>query len=111
MNPVMILICLSRFNRRPALTIDEAKLDAVLVWGAAMRSVMMAGALEEALAATVGYALERKQFGKAIAKFQAIQQQLAVFATQVAASTRAAETLMVNLRLPVSMWPSPSPHW
>ncbi|MDC3331180.1 acyl-CoA/acyl-ACP dehydrogenase [Pseudomonadales bacterium] len=76
--------------------IDEAKLDAVLVWGAAMRSVMMAGALEEALAATVGYALERKQFGKAIAKFQAIQQQLAVFATQVAASTRAAETLMVQ---------------
>ena len=77
-------------------TIDEAQLDAVLVWGAAMRSVMMAGALEEALAATVGYSLERKQFGKSIAKFQAIQQQLAVFATQVAASTRAAETLMVQ---------------
>jgi len=76
--------------------IDEAGLDAVLVWGAAMRSVMMAGALEEALAATVGYALERKQFGKAIAKFQAIQQQLAIFATHVAASTRAAETLMVQ---------------
>ena len=76
--------------------IDAAQLDAVLVWGAAMRSVMMAGALEEALAATVGYALERKQFGKAIAKFQAIQQQLAIFATHVAASTRAAETLMVQ---------------
>ena len=76
--------------------INDAELDAVLVWGAAMRAVMMAGALEEALAATVGYSLERKQFGKAIAKFQAIQQQLAVFATQVAASTRAAETLMVQ---------------
>ncbi|MGB1537408.1 MAG: acyl-CoA dehydrogenase family protein [Pseudomonadales bacterium] len=64
--------------------------------GAAVRSVMMAGALEEALSLTVGYALERRQFGKPIAKFQAVQQQLAVFATQVAASTRAAETLMVT---------------
>ena len=76
--------------------IDEAALDDIWVCGAGMRAVMMAGALEEALAATVGYSLERKQFGKAIAKFQAIQQQLAIFATHVAASTRAAETLMVQ---------------
>ena len=71
-------------------------LQAIEMRGAAMRSVMMAGALEEALSLTVGYALERSQFGKPIAKFQAVQQQLAVFATQVAASTRAAETLMVT---------------
>ena len=69
------------------------------LFGAATRAVMMAGALEAALEATVGYALERKQFGKPIGKFQAIQQQLAVFSTQVAASTRAAETLMVSEEL------------
>jgi acyl-CoA dehydrogenase len=72
---------------------DVARLQLL---GAAGRAAMMAGALEAALEATVGYALERKQFGKPIAKFQAIQQQLAVFSTHVAASTRAAETLMVT---------------
>ena len=76
-----------------ALTVEAVQ--GIEMRGAAVRSVMMAGALEEALSLTVGYALERSQFGKPIAKFQAVQQQLAVFATQVAASTRAAETLMV----------------
>ena len=59
----------------------------------------MAGALEEMLKITVAYALERRQFGNAIAKFQAIQQQLAVFAGEVAASVRAADTLLDRAEL------------
>ncbi len=58
--------------------------------GAATRSVMMAGALESMLEMSVQYSLERNQFGRAISKFQAIQQQLAILAGEVAASTMAA---------------------
>jgi acyl-CoA dehydrogenase len=59
--------------------------------GALARAVMMAGAMERALDTAVNYAQERKQFGRPIAKFQAIQQQLAVMAGQVAAAGAAAD--------------------
>ena len=47
---------------------------------------MMAGALEAVLALTVQYANDRVQFGRPIGKFQAVQQQLAVLAENVAAA-------------------------
>jgi len=50
----------------------------------------MAGAMEAALELTVQYARERQQFGKALSTFQAIQQQLALFAEEVAATNMAA---------------------
>jgi hypothetical protein len=50
----------------------------------------MAGAMSSALELTVQYARERQQFGKALSTFQAIQQQLAVFAEEVAATNMAA---------------------
>lgn len=64
----------------------------VLELGAAMlRSAQIAGALHGLLDMTANYARERQQFGKAIGSFQAIQQQLAVFAEQAAAAGIAAE--------------------
>lgn len=62
--------------------------DAELVYrlGALARAVMMAGALDEVLKLTVQYANDRVQFGRPIGKFQAIQQQLAVLAENVAAA-------------------------
>ncbi|MDO7843163.1 acyl-CoA dehydrogenase family protein [Sphingomonas immobilis] len=65
--------------------------DAVEAAGALMRALEMAGALQTVLALTVQYAGERIQFGKPIAKLQAIQQQLAVVADQCAAANAAAE--------------------
>ncbi|MBQ0741855.1 MAG: acyl-CoA/acyl-ACP dehydrogenase [Pseudomonas sp.] len=62
------------------------------IGGAMLRSAQMAGALTALLELTSGYAAERKQFGKPIASFQAIQQQLAVLAEQTAAANVAAET-------------------
>jgi alkylation response protein AidB-like acyl-CoA dehydrogenase len=50
----------------------------------------MAGAMQAALDLSVTYVRERKQFGKPLASFQAIQQQLAVFAEEVAATNMAA---------------------
>jgi acyl-CoA dehydrogenase len=55
------------------------------------RATLMAGAMERALDTAVTYAGERKQFGRPIAKFQAVQQQLAVMAGQVAAAGAVAD--------------------
>ncbi|MDB5810182.1 MAG: hypothetical protein JWN94_2304 [Betaproteobacteria bacterium] len=58
--------------------------------GALARALMMAGALERALELAVRYATERSQFGRKIGQFQAIQQELARFAGEVAAAVAAA---------------------
>ena len=59
--------------------------------GALCRSVQMAGALERTLELSLLYANERIQFGRPIAKFQAIQHMLAQLAGQVAAASAAAD--------------------
>ena len=51
----------------------------------------MAGALESVLSQTVQYACERIQFGRPIGKFQAIQQSIAVMASEVTAAGTAVE--------------------
>ena len=51
----------------------------------------MAGAIERSLALSVEYANLRVQFGRPIGKFQAVQQSIAVLATQAAAARAAAE--------------------
>lgn len=65
--------------------------DGTLIPGAMMRAAQIAGALERVLALTVQYAKDRVQFGKSIGAYQAIQQQLAILATQSAAATRAVD--------------------
>ena len=62
------------------------------VWtlGALARSAMLVGALESVLEQAVRYAGERVQFGKPIAKNQAIQHSLALLAGDVAAARMAA---------------------
>ena len=65
--------------------------ERLLLEGALMRSVQMAGALERVLAYALGYASERVQFGRPIGKFQAVQHLLAVLAGQAAAASAAAD--------------------
>jgi len=65
--------------------------DTLRAAGAAVRTAEMAGALARVLELTVTYANERVQFGKPIGRQQAIQQQLAVLAGQVAACGGAAD--------------------
>ena len=68
-----------------------------LLMGAAIRSVETAGALETVLSLSVAYANERVAFERPIGKFQAVQQNLARLAGEVAAalavSGSAADTL------------------
>jgi acyl-CoA dehydrogenase len=59
--------------------------------GALFRALGMAGALERVLELTVTYAKERVAFGRPIGKFQAVQQQIAVLAAEVAAASAAAQ--------------------
>lgn len=58
--------------------------------GALARSLLAAGALERTLELAVRYAQERVQFGRRIGQFQAIQQELARFAGEVAAAVASA---------------------
>ncbi len=59
---------------------------------ALLRAALIAGAVEHALALAVDWANTRKQFGRALGKFQAIQQQLAVVASEAAAVSVAVST-------------------
>ncbi|HWE17960.1 MAG TPA: acyl-CoA dehydrogenase family protein [Hyphomicrobiaceae bacterium] len=78
---------------RPAAVGDAPRgLDAgsLMLMGAAGRAMQMAGALEAILDLTVAYANERIAFGRPIAKFQAVQHNLARLAGEVAAALAAA---------------------
>ncbi len=68
--------------------LDESALPLI---GAAARAQQMAGALERILEQSVQYALDRSQFGRPIAKFQAVQHNLATLAGEVAAAGAAAD--------------------
>ncbi|MDQ2140275.1 acyl-CoA dehydrogenase family protein [Alcaligenaceae bacterium B3P038] len=61
-------------------------IDNVATLAATAYTGQIAGAMQRVLEMTVGYAEDRKQFGKSIGKFQAIQQQLSVMAEHVAAA-------------------------
>ena len=58
----------------------------LMLMGSAIRSVQIAGALQAVLSLSVGYANERVAFERPIGKFQAVQQNLARLAGEVAAA-------------------------
>ena len=74
-------------------TAKPADLDEDMIqrFGAAVRLQQMAGALEKILDQSVQWALDRSQFGRPIAKFQAVQHNLATLAGEVAAAGAAAD--------------------
>lgn len=59
--------------------------------GALARSLLMAGALQQATDLSVQYCNEREQFGRPIGKFQVLQQYLAQMAGEAAAAEAAAD--------------------
>jgi acyl-CoA dehydrogenase len=85
-----------RYARAPS-GFDRA---ALMLMGSVGRSVQTAGALESILSLTVSYANERVAFERPIAKFQAVQQNLARLAGETAAalavSASAADTFAQN---------------
>lgn len=69
----------------------------ILAFGAGLRCVQMAAALLRVLHHTLGYVQERVQFGKPLAKLQAVQQLCAVLAGHCASAEAAAELAMEAL--------------
>ncbi|SUZ73908.1 uncharacterized protein METZ01_LOCUS26762 [marine metagenome] len=61
------------------------------------RVAAMSGALEKLLELTISYVGERKQFGRPISGFQAVQHNVARMAGEVAASTRASDAAIEAL--------------
>ena len=74
--------------------------DILVGFGAAVRLQQIAGALEKILEQSVQYALDRVQFGRPIAKFQAVQHNLATLAGEVAAASAAANAAAQACSLP-----------
>jgi len=66
--------------------------------GAATRTALIAGALDALLGSCVGYANQRVQFGRPLAKLQAVQQNLALLAEEAGAVSCAAHALGLALR-------------
>lgn len=79
------------FDNAPVIlnTINDSIND-LFTLGALLRVCQIAGALNSALRKSVEYANERVQFGRPIARFQIIQQQLALLASETAAVSCAA---------------------
>ena len=80
------------FDKAPARSTSLSDWNAERLFRvmALFRAAQIAGALDAALTLAVQYTRERKQFGRPLAAFQAIQQQLAVLAEETAAANMAA---------------------
>ncbi|HTT47663.1 MAG TPA: acyl-CoA dehydrogenase family protein [Pseudolabrys sp.] len=80
------------FDRTKPVHSTQAPFDgsALMLMGATVRSLQLAGALETILAMSVAYANERVAFERKIGKFQAVQQNLARLAGETAAALAAA---------------------
>lgn len=88
---------LDRRDVRPAP--DYLDGDGLMPYGAAIRVQQMVGGMERCLDHALTYANERVQFGRPIAKFQAIQHMLAVAAGHFAAASASADALLESERL------------
>lgn len=74
--------------------------DGFLAFGALIRALQMAGAMERCLDYSLTYAMERRQFGRPIGKFQAVQLMLAEAAGQFAAAAAATDLAAEAYRTP-----------
>ena len=71
----------------------------------ALRAVQMAAAMDGALSLSIDHVSSREQFGRPLSKFQAIQHQLAMAASEVAAAAMAASQACAALNAdPNAAW-------
>ncbi len=78
-----------------AAAADCREATSIFDYAALARTAQIAGALQAALDLSIAYALERKQFGRPIGQFQAVQQQLALLGAETAAATCASRSAAI----------------
>ena len=88
-------ICSSTARRRWLHLRTCREAQSLFDYAALARTAQIAGALQSALERSIAYALERKQFGRPIGQFQAVQQQLALFGAETAAATCASRSAAI----------------
>ena len=86
-----------QFDGAPALAApaDCREAESLFDYAALARTAQIAGALQSALERSIAYSLERKQFGRPIGQFQAVQQQLALLGAETAAATCASRSAAI----------------
>ncbi len=86
-----------QFDAASVLAAPSSSREAHSMFGyaALARTAQIAGALQSALERSIAYAVERKQFGRPIGQFQAVQQQLALFGAETAAAACASRSAAV----------------
>ena len=86
-----------QFDGAPALAApaDCREAQSLFDYAALARTAQIAGALQSALERSIAYSLERKQFGRPIGQFQAVQQQLALLGAETAAATCASRSAAI----------------
>jgi acyl-CoA dehydrogenase len=86
-----------KFDGAPALAAaaDCREAENLHDYAALARTAQIAGALQSALELSIAYSLERKQFGRPIGQFQAVQQQLALLGGETAAATCASRSAAI----------------
>lgn len=84
-------------NVAPIAVGGSTDVEAIMCRGAAVRALQLAEAAARVLEMTVEYAGNRKQFGRPIGNFQAIQHQIAAAAGEVASARVAAQQARLAL--------------
>ncbi|WAH36213.1 acyl-CoA dehydrogenase family protein [Alicyclobacillus dauci] len=82
-----------------SFAVVKESIEDLLVHAALTRTMLSVGALERVLDMTIQYAGERNQFGRAIGKFQAVQQQIAQMAAETAAFRAIANRALQTVEL------------
>lgn len=89
---------------RDAVAPVDLDVDDLLLRGALTRAVLMLGALERVRDLTVSWSQDREQFGRPIARFQAVQHMLAQMARDVALTRAAVELAVTAAQEPGGGW-------
>jgi acyl-CoA dehydrogenase len=102
-DPFQMTTAVPDFKARSLLNFTLSQVD-LLNWAAAITAANMAGAMDQMLAMSLTHVNDRRQFGRSLGKFQAIQQQLSVFAEKTAAAQVAAHIGLSETHLALDGW-------